>query len=309
MVILKITRHKAAITDLPHYLKSVQLGTIILILSALLGMPIGAVSAVAQQAAPIPELIKIPAGRFFFGSNNFERHAAYNLDKTAYGSDITRQQAWYKAEKTRRVVTLASFSITKTPITNRQYAAFIAATGHPAPDVDEQTWQTYRLIHPYKKTRRHAWVNGKPPKGREDHPVVLVSHDDAYAYAGWLSKTTNKTWRLPAEQEWEKAARGTEGSQYPWGNIFDPNLLNSADKGPIDTTPVGQFPKGASPYGMLDAAGQVYEWTATPYIKGRVIVKGGSWDDKGCGICRPSARHTRPTILKHILIGFRLVTE
>ena len=60
---------------------------------------------------------------------------------------------------------------------------------------------------------------------------------------------------------------------------------------------------------MLDAAGQVFEWTATPARRGRFIVKGGSWDDKGCGVCRPAARHSRPEDIRHILIGFRLVHD
>jgi formylglycine-generating enzyme required for sulfatase activity len=72
---------------------------------------------------------------------------------------------------------------------------------------------------------------------------------------------------------------------------------------------VGRFAAGASPYGVLDAAGQVFEWTATADGAERFVVKGGSWDDKGCGVCRPAARHSRPQSLKHILIGFRVVRE
>jgi len=172
-----------------------------------------------------------------------------------------------------------------------------------------KTWKSYRLIHPYKRTRRHAWTDGRLPKGRVAHPVVMVSHGDARAYAAWLSKRTGLRWRLPSEQEWEKAARGAEGRRYPWGHAFDPSRLNSHDLGPFDTVPVGRYPNGASPYGMLDAAGQVFEWTATKKSKGRHVVKGGSWDDKGCGICRPAARHGRPDGIKHILVGFRLVRE
>ncbi|MBI3451902.1 MAG: SUMF1/EgtB/PvdO family nonheme iron enzyme, partial [Rhodospirillales bacterium] len=95
--------------------------------------------------------------------------------------------------------------------------------------------------------------------------------------------------------------------RFPWGDAFDPARLNSHDRGPFDTTPVGRYSDGASPYGMLDAAGQVFEWTATPDGDARYIVKGGSWDDRGCGICRPAARHSRPAGIKHILIGFRVV--
>lgn len=185
--------------------------------------------------------------------------------------------------------------------------------GYQPPDVDPATWKGYRLIHPFERTRKFAWADEKPPKGREDHPVVLVSHADARAYARWLSRTTGLRWRLPTELEWEKAARGTDGRRFPWGNDYDPKLLNSHDLGPFETTPVGSFRAGASPFGLWDAAGQVFEWTATAGGPkgggGRYIVKGGSWDDKGCGICRPAARHTRPAHLKHILIGFRLVRE
>lgn len=90
---------------------------------------------------------------------------------------------------------------------------------------------------------------------------------------------------------------------------FDPLLLNSHDAGPFDTMPVASFPLGNSPYGLADGAGQVFEWTATPAGPGRRIVKGGSWDDKGCGVCRPAAGHSRPQKVKHILIGFRLVHD
>ena len=148
-----------------------------------------------------------------------------------------------------------------------------------------------------------------PLSGREDHPVVLVSHSDAIAYATWLSRETGQLWRLPSEAEWEKAVRGTDGRRFPWGDAFDPARLNSHDEGPFDTVPVGRIRAGASPYGLLDGAGQVFEWTATPAGPGRHIVKGGSWDDKGCGVCRPAARHGRPDNIKHILIGFRLVRE
>ena len=267
-------------------------------------------SAAGGARSIVPDTITVPAGDFIAGSDQAERDAAYDLDQAAYGHDRTRKWGWYDDERPRRRHRLPGLSITRTTITNRQYAAFVAATGHPAPDVSQDVWRGYGLIHPYGRTRRHAWRDGRPPPGREDHPVVLVSHRDAKAYAAWLSQQGAGAWRLPTELEWEKAARGNDGRRYPWGGDYDARRLNSHDAGPFDTLPVGGYPNGASPHGLLDAAGQVFEWTASP-VKGtgRFLVKGGSWDDKGCGVCRPAARHGRPAALKHILIGFRLIRE
>ena len=262
----------------------------------------------AEDIAP-PETVLIPAGPFITGSDQAEREAAYVLDEQAYGHARTRERGWYDREAKRRSMELPAFEISKNLVTNADYDRFVKATGHRVPDVGAKTWKGYGLVHPYKRTRRHAWRGGRLPEGREDHPVVLVSLADAEAYAQWLSKATGVEWKLPTAKQWEKAARGIEGSMFPWGNNYDALLLNSHDKGPFDTTAVGSFPAGASPFGMLDAAGQVFEWTRTQTSPKRRLVKGGSWDDKGCGVCRPAARHGRPVHLKHILIGFRLVRE
>ena len=266
-----------------------------------------AASAAAAAGFRAPETVPVAAGPYIAGSDRAEREAAYRLDEAAYGHSITRRRGWYENEPARRTRTLPGYRIMRAPVTNDQYAVFVAETGHRAPDVDEATWAGYRLVHPYARTRRHAWRNARPPPGRGRHPVVMVSHDDALAYAAWLGRKTGTVWRLPSEARWEKAARGGDGRMFPWGDRFDPALLNSADAGPFDTVPVDRNAAGASVHGMLDAAGQVFEWTATPGRPGRFVVKGGSWDDKGCGVCRPAARHTRPAAIKHILIGFRLV--
>jgi formylglycine-generating enzyme required for sulfatase activity len=276
-----------------------------LLLSAALLLP----GCAGAQGLALPETVAIPAGPFIEGSDAAEREAAYRLDEAAYGHSVTRKQGWYDREPPRREATMAAYAITVTPITNRQYLAFVEATGHPAPDVEPQVWRGYGLIHPYERTRRHAWVGGKPPEGRLDHPVVLVSQGDARDYADWLSAESGQRWRLPTGREWEKAARGPGGGLFPWGDAWDAGKLNSHDAGPFDTLPVGSFPAGASPYGLLDAAGQVYEWTSDRAGEGRYLVRGGSWDDSGCGVCRPAARHGRPEGIKHILIGFRLVRE
>ena len=255
------------------------------------------------------QLIEIPAGPFIAGSDAAEREQAYQLDEAAYGHSRTRERGWYNDEDERQIIELDTYFITENLITNAQYLEFLEATGHRAPNIDKETWDGYGLIHPYERTRQFAWTEGVPPAGRENHPVVLVNHADAEAFATWISAETGQTWRLPSEMEWQKAARGTDGRMFPWGNDWDANRLNTHDAGPFTTVPVGSFPDSASPYGMLDAAGQVFEWTSTLARTGRYWVKGGSWDDRGCGVCRPADRHSRPEDLQHILVGFRLVLE
>ncbi len=252
-----------------------------------------------------PGTVTIPAGEFVMGSDQQEREYAYLIDEEAYGHSRTRTGKWYDSERDRITTTSDSYDITVTPITNAQYKLFIDATAHPAPNVDAITWKGYGLIHPFERTRRHAWNNNQPPSNRANHPVVLVSYEDANAYAAWLSTTRKEKWRLPTEAEWEKAIRGTNGTIFPWGNTFDSAKLNSHDAGPFDTVAVGKR-SSPGPYGLLDGAGQVFEWVLTPNAK-RAWVKGGSWDDSGCGVCRPAARHSRDKALRHILIGFRLV--
>lgn len=268
-----------------------------------------AVHADTAHAHWLPAVVEVPAGSFITGSDTAEREYAYRLDEAGYGHSATRQQRWYAQERARGQAHTGAYAIGVTPVTNRQYAAFIQATRHRQPDVDRKTWDAAGYALPYARTREFAWRQRRPPAGREDHPVVLVSQGDALAYAAWLSRRTGMKWRLPIELEWEKAARGADGRHFPWGNEFDASRLNSHDAGPFATTPVGSYPAGASPFGLLDAAGQVFEWTATAAGQGRAILKGGAWDDQGCGVCRPAARHARAVAVRHILIGFRLVRE
>ncbi len=204
-----------------------------------------------------PEMILIPAGEFLMGSDP-------SVDEDARPD-----------EQPQHTVYLPDYHLAKTPVTNAQYAAFVRATGHRLPE-------HWRLI------------GGQPPRGKENHPVVYVSRDDVIAYCRWLSEVTGKSYRLPSEAEWEKAARGTDGRIYPWGNQWDPNRCNSEEGGVGDTTPVGAYPEGASPYGVLDMAGNVEErprsfWRDYPYDPddGREDLEGpggvtrsGSWNSK-----------------------------
>ena len=186
-------------------------------------VPEAARPTVVERLQPFePDMILIPAGEFLMGSDP-------RKDKDAYDD-----------EQPQHTLYLPDYHLARTPVTNAQYAAFVQATGHDEP---------------------RRWEGGKPPRGKWEHPVVSVSWHDAVAYCRWLSEVTGQPYRLPSEAEWEKGARGSDGRIYPWGNRWDAKRCNSEEGGRGDTTPVGAYPQGASPYGLLDSAGNVWEWT------------------------------------------------
>jgi formylglycine-generating enzyme required for sulfatase activity len=161
--------------------------------------------------------------------------------------EITAGEFWMGEDTEAHQLYLDTFYISLVPITNAQYQLFVQATGHQPPG---------------------HWEEGRPLRGRESHPVVRVSWHDALAYCQWLSQVTGKPITLPSEAEWEKAARGVRDRRaYPWGDNFDIIHCNSVGLRLGDTTPVGIFPTGASPYGVLDMAGNVGEWTRSLWGK------------------------------------------
>lgn len=264
----------------------------------------------APDALPLPPapMVHIPAGKFIMGSTAQEREYALSLDE-ARGSLAARKYKWFDNE-TRHSIFLDDYLIDEFLVTNRDYQRFVATQDVQPPYVDERQWADYGLVHPYRTVQRFLWRKRRYPQGRGDHPVVLVDYEDAQAYCRWRGRHEQRSLRLPTEAEWEKAARGSAGRIFPWGDDFDPRRLNSLDKGPYDTLPVGHFPLGASPYGVQDMAGMVFEWTASvcPGDTAKALVKGGSWDDYP-GVTRPAAHHCRPKSLRHILIGFRCVAD
>jgi len=174
-------------------------------------------------------------------------------EATTLGFDwviIPAGEFMYGNDKKR--IYLDAYRISRTPVTNRQYKVFVDVTGYAVP----KHWKKY----------------GKIPNGKEDHPVLYVAWDDAHAFCSWASVS------LPTEQQWEKAARGIDGREYPWGNQLPTTQLCNCDGS--TTTPVGRYsPQGDSPYGVADMAGNVWEWCDGWYDEKYKIrpLRGGSW--------------------------------
>jgi formylglycine-generating enzyme required for sulfatase activity len=249
-------------------------------------------------------MVLIAAGQYIAGSTPEERGAAYDDYHATAGHDAAREKKWFEGEEDRHVTVLDAFKIDLMPVTQVEYSEFVTAKQAPPPAIDEAAWKAQGFVQDYSVVERFNWRDGRPPTGREDHPVVLVTWDEATKYCTWRGKLLGEERRLPTEAEFEKAARGHSGLAYPWGNVFDAEKLNSAVKGPRDTTPVGQYVEGKSPYGVLDAAGNVFQWTSTPFKEGHMTVKGSAWEDFA-GVGRGASRHGRPVGARHVIVGFR----
>lgn len=245
-----------------------------------------------------PETVFIPAGVFWMGSD------------TDTANEAPRHQVF-----------LPDFRMGKYPVTNAEYLAFVRDQSIPV--APETGWIL-------------AAIGQEPPLERTYHPVIGVSWDDAVRYCAWLKDRSGRAYRLPSEAEWEKAARGAEGLRYPWGNTFDTAHCNSLSAGIGTTTDVCTYSvPGASCYGCVDMAGNVWEWTNTiwgidrnvarykyPYqaddgrekleksvpFRELRICRGGSYQDKSERLtCTTRAR--QPADTRAVQRGFRVLME
>ena len=173
------------------------------------------------------------------------------------------------------------FLIGKYPVTNAQYKLFLDAYPHHSVPL--------------------GWDKGKRiyPPGKEKHPVVNVSWNDAQVFCQWAGC------RLPTEVAWEKAARGTDERTYPWGEDWTSGKYCNSEEARIgDTTAVDEFPEGVSPYGVWDMSGNVSEWTSSPHESGGYVLRGGSWY-VSVNYVRTSIRYGLEPDVWHSSFGFR----
>lgn len=276
------------------------------------------------------EQVYIPAGKFLMGStkadiNDVMKACSYCL------------RDWFQNEMPQHKVYLDAFWIDKTEVTNAMFAQFVAATDYQTDAERIGGGIVFQLSsYDWKMIQGANWRHPRGPstdlKGLDDHPVVQMSGNDAEAYCAWAGR------RLPTEAEWEKAARGTDGRIYPWGdqppaehllNFADRNLSaresdHGIDDGYMFTAPVGSYPDGASPYGVLDMSGNVWErvidwYSDTYYVDSPAhnpagpasgthhIIRGGSWS-RMARYVRVASRYRYLQLNRSSGLGFRCVS-
>lgn len=234
------------------------------------------VQAAAKVMVAAPQIVPAPLASLGYVGRTFDGVEAITpplCDVPAgpflMGSDPRRDPKAQDGETPQRAVEVGAFRIARYPLTVAEYAwAVKAGAVRQPPGWDGQ------LARPH-------------------HPVVQTSWKNAIAFTRWLAEVTGEGWRVPTSEEWEKAARGTDGRTYPWGDRWDRTRANTEDGGPGGTTPVGAYPQGASPFGVHDMAGNVSAWVgispSSPMYRPGVYLgeepdnkgytAGGSWNE------------------------------
>jgi formylglycine-generating enzyme required for sulfatase activity len=234
----------------------------------------------------LPPLCPVPAGTF------------------PMGSDKTRDKYARHNEMPQYPVLVGDFAIGQHPVTVAEYACAVRAGS-----VREPPRVHAGVDWPWSQQLQHL-----------DHPVVCVDWEDALAYVRWLAEVTGQPWRLPTEAEWEMAAHGPDGRIYPWGDAVGTTRCNTNASGLGTTSPVGAHPSGASPCGVQDMAGNVWEWTCSHYkpyaydqqygtedldTPGNRVLRGGSWGDEPIFARVACRSYVIPGIIRHTY-GFRV---
>ena len=242
-------------------------------------------------------MVKIPAGDFLFRVSGIEIEGFDDV-----GVDV--QYPWENSARRfhDHPMRINAFWIDKYPVTNAQFKKFLDATHyHPQDDLNFL----------------RDWKNGTFPSGWDNRPVTWVSLEDARAYAAWTGK------RLPHEWEWQYAAQGNEGRRYPWGNSWDASAVPVADQGRTMRGPdaVDAHPKGASPFGVMDLVGNVWQWTDEfddEHTRGAILRGGSYYQPQGSIWYFPQAyeldQHGKlllmsPSMDRSATLGFRCVED
>lgn len=282
-------------------------------------------------------MVLIPAGDFVMGSDK--------VDTSKQAQEYGSSKPWYVDEHPQHKVNLPAYWIDKYEVSNAQYREFVRATDYwlppswrdngylLAPEVlaiaDVPTLRhlaadTFHIDMDTHTLGRDALTKaiGREQAKLDKLPVAEVNWFNVHDYCTWAGK------RLPSEAEWEKAARGTDGCEYPWGNEWDNKRLNAGEAGNWESgvAPVGSYPQGASPYGVQDLAGNVMEWvrdwyeaypgnddTNATFGKRYKVVRGGGWGGVGhyalAQFYRAAYRFNMSPDSMYVDVGFRCAKD
>lgn len=230
------------------------------------------------------------------------------------GGDVKLTAGGYVTEPT--LFEVAPFAIARYPVTNAQFAEFITADGYKNP-----AWWT---AEGWVAREKGAWEEprywGSSDWNQPNHPVVGISWYEALAFCHWLGETTGQVITLPTEQQWQRAAQGDDAREYPWGNEAPNETLCNWNRNVDETTPVTAYPAGASPFGIMDMSGNVWEWCLTGWDSGTTerngrearILRGGSWSSDSPLSLQVGNRNKKdpnnrldPGYRNHVTVGFR----
>jgi len=245
-----------------------------------------------QNATTLIDMIYIPEGEFIFGSDD--------VDASGKSEEFGFNEPWYLNEHPKRKISLNAFFIDRYEVTNGNYKIFLESSGQYSKDQITEILKKFNLT-------------------KTNEPLRNVSWYDASSFCRVIGK------RLPTEAEWEKAARGPDGLNFPWGNEWNADYLNAGGED-VDVMPVGSYEKGKSPYGAYDMAGNIMEWVedwyeAYPgaeyksprYGKQRKVVRGGGWGGIGHYVIphffRAAYRYNYPADKAFNDIGFRCAKD
>lgn len=294
------------------------------------------INCTAPERSPPADMVLVPAGEFIMGSDKLDTEGLqqrYGLVKPLYLDEHPQQR-----------VVLKSFFIDRYEVSNEQYKEFTHAAKYQEPfewsqngynlaperleksEVDALRWiasDYFKLDVDTRLLDKATLLRLMAEKRafRDRLPVAGVMWPDADAYCRWKHK------RLPSEAEWEKAARGTEGLEFPWGNDWNPDVINSGDNTQWEDgiAPVGTYPNSKSPYGVYDLAGNVWEWVADDYLPypgnklpnpefgtGKKVLRGGGGGIGHYAISqffRSAARQASDPRVTGVDVGFRCAQD
>ena len=252
-------------------------------------------------------------------NQDYSTTASIGFTKRIPGGYCHMGSRYHPREHPPKTVYVAEFEITHAPVTISQYGLFLAGKVNNQKrwwSKDGWEWVNGGLDG---WGRENRWIpNGWEIQSRRlYHPVVGVTAYEAESYCAWVSEQRKKRVRLPTEAEWEYAARGDDRRPFPWGEEFDASLTNTLESEKNDTVAIASAPGDVSPFGVMDMAGNVQQWTASEYtpLPGEEyppgslrVIRGGSFNDNVYG-SRTSYRRAYPPGYFYAFLGFRLVVE